>query len=164
MGVISTMSFQGIKMNRNPDGTFAPGIVGAPPKLTITIEGKEILLKKIESLRQSLTAITSCCGLSGQGREDAPKPSVADFAGMYQIQSVEDALAMRVAAWRGTTRGQFPGYHTGYVLCSASKQGTLSQHMIDAGFTKVAEFNNPAHPVYGAGTLITVWGATSIKA
>ena len=138
------------------------------------VEGKKVPEASIQALAKGIANwVGGCCGMSAFGGTQNPTtnnapPHIASYRGMNEIRSVESALALRVAAYRGN------GYRSGYVVASTdtNRNGSSSfwgfspeqiegQHrcMIEAGWTLLAEFSNPAH---GSGANIRLYGAPTI--
>jgi len=96
------------------------------------------------------------CGLS------ATKDLLSEsYGGMSSVQSVEAALAIRIAAYRNAGGS----YRTGYVIASSTNRQEagspkMREYMLAAGFKVLDTYVNPAH---NSGATITIWGAAALN-
>lgn len=131
-----------------------------PQEAFVEHEGHKIPEQTIVEMHGRISGwLANCCGLAGDKELE-----VGSYGGMTHVHSVEDALAIRIAAMRGVPpapnlpRG-WGTYAMGYVICSSTPYQGVDEYMRGAGFKVLDTFRNPAH---GSGQLVTIWGAPSI--
>lgn len=75
---------------------------------------------------------------------------ILEYSGLSSITSHSRAVALRVAA-------RLVG-NSGYVICTSTRDGTVTKHLISAGFQVLTpSFKNPR-----SGSIITLWGALTL--